>query len=261
MEDVSQGGPSPLPGIRTVSISDIGPVLRAGLADFLRAPAFGIFFATFYVAGGIVLWQVYSAAGEEWWLMPFIVGFPILAPFAAVGLYEVSRRIEAGQVLEWPKVLGVVFSQKDRQIPSMAMVILLMFMFWVFVAHTIFALFMGLSALTNISSSPAILFQGNGPIMLLVGTIVGAGFAAVLFSITVAGLPLLLEREVDFVTAMIVSVRAVTANVVPMAVWGITIAVILFVGMLPMFLGVFVALPVLGHATWHMYRKLLGDED
>lgn len=260
MGEVSKGGPSVLPEVRTVSVSDIGPVLRAGLADFLKAPAFGLFFALFYVAGGLVLWRVYSAAGQEWWLMPFIVGFPILAPFAAVGLYEVSRRIEAEEVLAWPKVLGVVFAQKDRQIPSMAMVILLMFMFWVFVAHTIFALFMGLSALTNITSSFAVLLEGSGPFMLLVGSAVGAAFAAVLFSITVAGLPLLLEHEVDFVTAMIVSVRAVLANIVPMAAWGVTIAVILFVGMLPMFLGLFVALPVLGHATWHMYRRLLSDQ-
>lgn len=259
MDEVSKTA-SALPEVQRVTIADIKPVLRAGLRDFLRAPAFGLFFSAFYVAGGLVLWQVYAAAGQEWWLMPFIVGFPILAPFAGVGLYEVSRRIEAGEVLDWPRVLGVVFAQKDRQIPSMAMVILLMFMFWVFVAHTIFALFMGLSALTNITSSPAVLFQGNGPVMLLVGSAIGAGFAAVLFSITVAGLPLLLEREVDFVSAMIVSVRAVLVNVVPMAAWGLTIAVILFASMIPLFLGLLVALPVLGHASWHMYRKLLARD-
>ncbi len=246
-----------LPDVQGVSPSDIPVVLAAGWRDFMRAPAYGLFFSTFYVLGGIVLYLVFAAAGQEWWLMPVIVGFPILAPFAAVGLYEVSRRIERGAPLVWSEVIGVVFAQKDRQVPSMAMVVLLMFMFWVFVAHTIFALFMGLSALTNVTTSPAVIFQGNGPIMLLVGSVVGAGFAAVLFSITVAGLPLLLEREVDFVSAMILSVKAVLANPVPMALWGITIAMMLFVAMIPMFLGLFIALPVLGHATWHMYRKLL----
>ena len=246
-----------LPDVGQVGVSDIWPVLQAGFRDFLKAPAFGLFFSAVYVAGGVVIYLVYTAAGQEWWLMPVIVGFPLLAPFAAVGLYEVSRRIEAGEPLIWREVLGVVFSQKDRQIPSMAMVIMLMFMFWVFVAHTIFALFMGLSAMTNVTSSLSILLQGNGPIMLLVGTIIGAGFAAALFSITVAGLPLLLDREVDFISAMIVSVKAVIANIGPMIVWGIVIGVLMFLGMVPLFLGLFLVLPVLGHATWHMYRRLL----
>ncbi|MFN6952442.1 MAG: DUF2189 domain-containing protein, partial [Albidovulum sp.] len=179
----------PLPEVQGVSPSNIPAVLAAGWRDFRRAPAFGLFFSAFYVLGGIVLYLVFAAAGQEWWLMPVIVGFPILAPFAAVGLYEVSRRLERGAPLVWSEVLGVVFAQKDRQIPSMAMVVLLLFMFWVFVAHTIFALFMGLSALTNITTSPEAILQGNGPVMLLVGSLIGAGFAAVLFSITVAALP------------------------------------------------------------------------
>jgi uncharacterized membrane protein len=256
MSNIEDSGPSPLPIIRQVSVSDIPEVLRAGLRDFLRAPAFGIFFSAVYVAGGITFWMVFSAAGQEWWLIPFILGFPLLAPFAAIGLYEVSRRIEVGEPLYWREVLGVVFAQKDRQLPSMAMVILLMFMFWVFVAHTTFALFMGLSALTNITSSPGVLLEGNGPLMLIVGSLIGAGFALALFAFTVVGLPLLLEREVDFITAIITSVQAVLGNPVTLLIWGAVIAGFLFLGMLPLFLGLFVILPVLGHASWHMYRRL-----
>ncbi len=254
-------GPDDIPFPDIVGMSAIPTALRAGWRDFRRAPAFGLFFAAFYVAGGLVLAAVATAAGQEWWLMPFVVGFPLIAPFAAVGLYEVSRRIEADETLDWRQVLGVVVAQKDRQVPSMAMVVLLMFMFWVFVAHTTFALFMGVSSLTNVSSSPEILFQGRGLTMLLVGTIIGAGFAAVLFSITVVGLPLILDREVDLISAIIASFQAVAANPLVMLVWAGVIAGLLFIGILPMFLGLFIVLPVLGHASWHMYRLLMPDDN
>lgn len=259
MSQSEDNGPSPLPEVQQVPVTAIPEVLRAGLRDFLRAPAFGIFFSAVYVAGGVIFWLVMTAVGQEWWLIPVILGFPLLAPFAAMGLYEVSRRIEMGEPLIWREVLGMVLAQRDRQIPSMAMVILLMFMFWVFVAHTIFALFMGMQALTNITSSPMVLLQGNGPVMLLVGSLIGGGFAVALFSFTVVGLPLLLEREVDFITAIITSVQAVLANPVTMAVWGASIAGLLFLGMLPVFLGLFITLPVLGHASWHMYRRLTAE--
>lgn len=249
-------GPSPLPEIRTVGFDAIGRALRGGWRDFLRAPLFGLFFSAVYVAGGIILWLVYAAAGEEWWLFPVFLGFPILAPFAAVGLYEVSRRLEAGQPLVWSEVLGVVFRQKDRQIPAMAAVIVVVFLFWVFVAHALFALFMGLRAFTDSSSIVSLFLTGNGPWLLLIGGAIGAGFASVLFSTTVVGLPMLLDREVDFVTAMIVSVQAVVANIGPMIAWGIVISVLLFLGMAPVFVGLFLVLPVLGHASWHMYREL-----
>lgn len=248
--------PSELPVIRDVPISTVPEALRRGMQDFRRAPAFGLFFSGVYVLGGIVLWLVLWANGQEWWLIPFIAGFPLIAPFAAIGLFEVSRRLEAGEPLLWREVLGVVFAQKDRQLPSMGMVVLMMFMFWVFVAHTIFAVFMGTRALTNISTSPEVLLTPHGVMMLAVGTLVGAGMASVLFSITVIGLPLLMEREVDVVTAMIASVEAVRTNPGMMLGWATTIAVLLFAAMVPMFLGLFVVLPVLGHASWHIYREV-----
>jgi uncharacterized membrane protein len=253
--------PDEMPEPAKIGFDAIGGSLRAGWRDFMRAPGYGLFFSAFYVLGGLVLTAVAAASGQEWWLMPFIVGFPLVAPFAAVGLYEVSRRLEAGEPLIWREVMGTVFAQKDRQLPSMAMVVLLMFMFWVFVAHTTFAVFMGVSSLTNVTSSPEMLLQGRGLIMLLVGTLIGAGFAAVLFSFTVVGLPLLLDREVDFITAIITSIKAVMLNPVVLAVWGLVIAAILLAGMLPLFLGLFIALPVLGHASWHMYRQLMPDDE
>lgn len=255
--DVTDRGPDPLPEIRLVGLGDIAGVLRLGLRDFLRAPLFGIFFSAVYVAGGMLLWKVYGIAGQQWWLAPVAVGFPLIGPFAAVGIYEVSRRLEKGLPLGWPDILGVVFAQKDRQIPAIAAVIIVIFLFWVFVAHALFALFLGLRAYGSGSDMASLFLEGNGPLLLLVGGLVGAGFAAVLFATTVVGLPLLLDKELDFVTAMIHSTQTVLANPFVMAVWGAVIGGLLFLGMLPMFLGLFIVLPVLGHATWHMYRRLL----
>lgn len=249
---------SPVPRVQMIAVHSVTDALRLGLRDFLRAPLFGLFFSAVYVAGGFVIWYVLARSGREIWLFPLAVGFPIIGPFAAVGLYEVSRRLDRGEPLGWGGVLGVVFRQKDRQTPAMAVVVLFIFLVWLFVAHTIFALFLGLSAMVNVSSDPmGVLLTPDGLAMLAVGTAVGAGFAAVLFSITVVALPLLLEKEVDFVTAMIVSVDAVIQNPLPMALWAGTVAALLFVGMVPGFLGLFVVLPVLGHATWHLYRSVL----
>ncbi len=258
--DVAPEEPDHIPEPVRIGMGDIATALRQGWNDFGRAPAFGLFFSAFYVLGGLVMAAVTFAAGQEWWLIPVVVGFPLIAPFAATGLYEVSRRIESGLPLVWRDVLGTVFAQKDRQMPSMAMVILLMFMFWVFVAHTTFAMFMGVSALTNVTSSPEILLSGRGLWMLVFGTMIGGVFAACLFAFTVVGLPLILDREVDFITAIITSVHAVALNLGVMLVWGLLIAALLFVGILPLFLGLFITLPILGHASWHMYRQLMPDD-
>lgn len=249
---------SPPPRVRMIAVHTLIDALRKGLRDYLRAPVYGLFFSAVYVLGGLVIAAALAAAGRIWWIFPFAVGFPILAPFAAVGLYEVSRRIEAGEALGWGGVLGVVLRQKDRQTPAMSVVVLFVFLVWLFVAHTIFALFLGLSAMVNVSQDPAgVLLTPDGLQMLALGTVIGAGFAAVLFSVTVVSLPYLLEKEVDFVTAMLTSLEVVVHNPQVMALWAAMIAGLLFVGMLPAFLGLFVVLPVLGHASWHVYRAAL----
>ena len=242
-----------------LATGDLWAALRQGLSDFLRAPLYGVFFSSVYVCGGLLLWRVYTEAGQEWWLAPVAVGFPLIAPFAAVGLYEVSRRIETGEALDWRGVLGVVLRQKDRQVPLAAALIVVIFLFWIFVAHAIFALFMGLRAFSAEAGIIDLLLTGNGPLMLAVGGAVGAGFAGLIFAVTATGLPHILDREVDVVTAMIASVGVVVRNPAVMAIWAAVIAAGLFLAMLPAFLGLFVALPVFGHATWALYRRALAE--
>ena len=250
------------PNIESIGFEDIIAALKAGFRDFMRAPAFGLFFAAFYVIMGIVIYLQLDVLDQSYWIIPVALGFPLLGPFLAVGLYEVSRRMEAGEPLDWAQVLGVVVNQKDRQMPSIAMVIIMIFMFWVFVAHLVFAIFMGLEPLTNITSNwQDALLNRNGITMLIVGTGVGAVLSFCLFSLTVTSLPLLLDRELDFITAMIYSFQSVLQNLVPMIGWGLLVAGLMLVGMLPFFLGLFVVLPVLGHATWHLYRRVMSFEE
>jgi uncharacterized membrane protein len=247
--------PSPVPDIRQIKVSDLTAALSAGWRDFLKAPLFGLFFSAVYVLVGIVL--VSLGAGTVAWTFVMSLGFPLVAPFAAVGLYEVSRRLERGKAMDWSRVLGVVVREKDRQIPWIGAIIVFYFLFWSFLAHMIFALFMGLSAMTNVSSSYEVFLTPDGLTMIAVELCVGAVFAFVLFALTVVSLPLLLEKELDFVTAMLVSLDAVRQNLVLMLVWAAVIATLLLLAMVPYFLGLLVVLPVLGHATWHLYRRLL----
>ncbi len=237
--------------------SDILAALKAGWRDLRKAPVYGMAFALVYVLGGWLIVAAFTLKGQLWWTIPVSAGFPILGPFIACGFYEISRRLEAGEALSPAAVFGVVARQKDRQIPSMAAVIVVFFLFWNFLSHMIFALFLGTSTLTNVTSSAAVFLTPQGMAMLAMGTLVGAAFATLLFAVSVVSLPLLLDREVDFVTAMITSVRAVTAAPVVMLGWGALIAVSLFVAMLPGFLGLFVVLPLYGHASWHLYRRLI----
>lgn len=250
--------PSPLPEIGTVTLHELYASLRAGWWDFKRAPVFGLFFSAVYVLAGMAL--VSFGAGTVAWTLMISLGFPLVAPFAAVGLYEVSRRLESGELLDWRGVLGVVARERRRQIPWMGAIIVIYFLFWTFLAHLIFALFMGLSVMTNATSSLDIYLTQTGLTMIAVELAVGGLFAFMLFSLTVVSLPLLLEKEVDFISAMLLSFATVKANFTVMLVWAVVIAGLLCLGMLPYFLGLLVVLPVLGHATWHVYRRALSDE-
>jgi uncharacterized membrane protein len=260
VSDASEGhiAPSQVPEIRQMALSDIGVALRLGLRDFIRKPMMGLFFANVAVMGGWLIYLMLFLWHMEWLAIPLTFGFPLIGPFLAVGIYEVSRRLEAGQT-EWRRndIFGVIWRQRARQLPLMSWVIIVYYLFWSFFAHMLFALFMGPSVLTNVTSSYAYLLEPEGLRMLLVGTAFGAVFAFVLFALTVVSLPLLLEKELDFVTAMITSFAVVKRNPGVMLTWAAVIAALTFAGMAPFLFGLYLVLPVLGHATWHIYRRAL----
>jgi uncharacterized membrane protein len=243
------------PIVQSLALTDLRAIMRSGLADFRKAPQFGLFFSAVYVLGGFLM--IWLGAGHVSWILATSLGFPLVAPFAAAGLYEVSRRMEQDQPLKWPEILSIVWHERTRQLPWLGAIIVIYFLFWTFLAHMIFALFMGLSTMTNVSGSFEVFLTTNGLIMIAVELCIGAILALFLFALMVVSLPLVLDREVDFVTAMLLSLQVVKRNPVVMIAWAIVIAVLSLAALIPWFLGLMVVLPVLGHATWHLYRRAI----
>lgn len=240
---------------RDLAPADLAAALAAGWADFRARPGYGLFFASVYVAAGIALAAVLMNRGAVAWLVPAAAGFPLLAPFVAVGLYDVSRRREAGLPLRLRSVLAALRGRGDEQILSMGLILFVAFGFWIIIAHGVAAIFLAETGLAG--ERLAALATGPGIAMLVVGSSIGAVLALGFYAITVVSLPMLVDRDVDFITAIIVSLAAVRSNPRVLLAWAVLIAVLLFIAMLPMFLGLLVALPVLGHATWHLYRRIV----
>ena len=248
--------------INTISFADVKAALAAGWRDFRQAPLIGLFFGAIYAAGGIAIWLLLSVYHEPWWIIPIAVGFPLIGPFVAVGLYETSRRLAAGQPLHMGEILTVILAQRKRQVAWMAFVVLFIFWMWLYEVRMLLAIFLGFKSFSSIEAFFSVVTttpEGIG--FLIVGTAVGAFISFVLFCTTVVAIPLLLDREIDLITAIIMSFKAVFQNLAPMIGWGITLVVLTFAALLPAFLGLLIVLPVLGHATWHLYTKLVAPEN
>ncbi|MEO1487897.1 MAG: DUF2189 domain-containing protein [Pseudomonadota bacterium] len=240
-----------------LSLSDLWAALASGWGDFRARPAYGLFFGGVFVASGVIVSFLLFDRGAIAWLIPFVAGFPILAPFTAVGLYEISRRREAGIAMSWAAILTALKGRGDDQILSMGVILFVAFGFWVIVAHAIFSI--AIVEAGAGSESLAFLTTQTGIIMLVTGSAVGAIIALAFYAITVFSLPMLVDRKVDFLTAIITSLSTFRRNLSVLLVWALLIAVSLFASMIPAFLGLLVVLPVLGHATWHLYRRALTD--
>ncbi|MEP1767574.1 MAG: DUF2189 domain-containing protein [Sulfitobacter sp.] len=233
--------------------------LRNGWQDFLKAPVFGLSLAAFTLVAGWGMGALTAWAGHTFWFVLGVFGFPLIAPFAALGTYEVSRLIGLGEKPTVGRVFGVLWAERRRQLPPLCALMMFMLLFWFFLGHMIFALFLGLKPMTHIMTSAEVFLSANGVMMMGIGSLLGGGFALLLFGICVIGLPMLLDREVDYVTALITSIGIVVNNPVVMLGWAVFIAGSLMLAMVPAFLGLLVVLPWLGHASWHVYAGLRRD--
>lgn len=249
------------PVVRTVTARDIVDALGRGLRDFQAAPLYGLAFGALYAAGGALIVLSVSAFGMSYLAYPFAAGFALIGPFIAVGLYEVSRRRESGTKAT-PRDLWRTMTSHG-EIGWMGFVTLFIFIIWMYQVRLLIALFLGLNASFSSLNQfiSVVLTTREGLVFLVVGNAIGAILSLLLFSLTVVSFPLLLDREHDFITAMITSVRAVVMSPLPMIGWAAVIVVLLIVSSLPLFLGLLVTLPVLGHATWHLYRRIVAPVD
>lgn len=244
------------PDTRKIYADDITASLKAGCSDFMAHPFMSGFFGLFYAVFGLLFVWILVWLENFWMIIPAAIGFPLVAPFAAAGLYEMSRRLQNVESFSWSEILTVMANQRKREMGWMAFVTLFVLWVWFYQFRTVLVIVLQDSSFSDIDGFfDIVFFTSEGWTFLAIGTCVGAVLFAVLFSVTVVAMPMLLDREIDFVTAMITSVRVVTENPIVMLTWAAIISVTMLLAMVPAFLGLIFTLPILGHTTWHLYKR------
>ncbi|MCS6930616.1 MAG: DUF2189 domain-containing protein [Acetobacteraceae bacterium] len=244
--------------IRQVPVDRPWAWLAAGWRDLLASPGVSLAYGAAFALMGWVLALLLFGLGLRWAVLPATAGFFLVAPILAAGLYETSRRRALGQSTTLAEALSA-FNRNRWQFALMGAALLLIHLFWVRVAGLLFAVFFGLDFSPTLEQLPwAMLRSPNLLPFLIVGTGIGFFLAVVAFAISAVSIPMLVERDVSAVEAIVASIRAVAANPRPMALWAALIVVFVGLGLVPFFLGLAVALPLIAHATWHAYKDLVG---
>ncbi|GGE49841.1 DUF2189 domain-containing protein [Actibacterium pelagium] len=245
-----------MPTVNKVTSEDIKASLKAGFSDFLARPLMSGFFGLFYAVFGILFVWALVWLGKIWMIIPAVVAFPLVAPFAAAGLYEMSRRMQKDESFGWSEILTVIANQRKREMGWMAFVTLFIFWVWAYQVRLWLAIILRDASFSDFSGFlNTVFFTPEGWTFLLVGSCAGAFLSAVLFTVTVVAMPLLLDRETNFVSAMLTSIQVVKENPVVMLTWAAIISITMLLSLVPAFLGLIFTLPILGHTTWHLYQR------
>jgi uncharacterized membrane protein len=246
------------PRVRTIGIADLKDALARGIDDFAAMPSHAILLCLIYPIAGLFFARLTWGYDVLPMLYPIAAGFALVGPFAAIGLYELSRRREQGMDVSWEHAFEVFRSPSSGAIAALAVLLTIIFFVWLAVAQNIYVATFGYAPAASIPEFVRQVFTTPaGWALMVLGNAVGLLFALVVFTISVISFPLLLDRDVGAADAVLTSVRAVTANPVTMAVWGLIVAGLLVIGSLPLFFGLAIVMPVLGHATWHLYRRVV----
>lgn len=244
--------------VHSIGMAELRDAIAKGLADFKVQPTHLIFLCVLYPVIGLFLARLTFGYEILPILFPLVSGFALIGPLAATGLYELSRRREQGLEISWWHVFDVLRSPSIHALVTLGFVLALIFVAWLISAQTIYELYFGGWVPTSISDFARQTFTTpSGLKLIIVGCGVGFLFAVVVLIISAVSLPMLLDRNVGVMTAVQTSIRAVIANPMTMAIWGLIVVGTLVIGSLPFFVGLAIVLPVLGHSTWHLYRKVV----
>jgi uncharacterized membrane protein len=247
-----------VPAVKRIDVADLRAVLGRGISDFAAYRTDVVFICVLYPLAGLLLVHLAVDQAMLPLVFPLISGFALVGPVLAVVLYEMSRRRERGLDASWADAFGVIRSPAIGAIVALGLLLLVLFALWLLAAHAIYAVTLGPTPPESVAGFARDVFTtGAGWTMIVVGIGVGFLFAAAVLAVSVVSFPLLLDRNVGLRVAVQTSIRAVRANPVPMAAWGLIVAAGLVIGSLPLLLGLIVVFPVLGHATWHLYRRLV----
>jgi uncharacterized membrane protein len=247
-----------VPAIRRIGLADLREALARGLDDFAASRSDVVFLCLIYPIAGLVLARLAFGYDMLPLLFPLISGFALVGPVAGIGLYEISRRREQNLAASWADAFTLLRSPTFGSIVLLALMLLAVYLLWLAVANVIYDLTLGPEPPLSIAAFAHDVFAtARGWAMIVIGIGVGFLFALLVLAISVVSFPLLIDRDVDVDTAVRTSVRAFLVNPLPIAAWGLIVAAGLVIGSIPAFLGLIVIMPVLGHATWHLYRRVV----
>jgi uncharacterized membrane protein len=247
-----------LPAVRSIGLRDLRFALTKGLEDFRAMPTHVVFLSLIYPLAGLTLWRAMFGYDVVPLLYPLAAGFALIGPFAAIGLYELSRRRELGLDTSWKHTFDIVHSPSLWAIVGLGLFLLAIFGVWLAVANGIYVASFGYRQPAGLREfADMVLGTPEGHRMIVVGNVAGFLFAVLAFSLSVVSFPLLLDRNVGVAVAIATSIGAILKNPAMMALWGLIIAAGLAIGSLPFFFGLAIVMPVLGHASWHLYRRVV----
>jgi uncharacterized membrane protein len=245
-------------GIRKIHVRDLWHSLKEGYDDFNAKPSGGLFLILIYPLFALILTLVLVGESLRYMAFPMIAGFTLLGPMISVGLCEMSRRRERGLDISWRSAFGFVHTSAFAPITALSVVMMVLYVGWLFMAQFIYFGLFGdqppdsLAAFWN-----ELITTRHGGALIMYGNGVGLIFALSALAISVVAFPLLLDKPVTSFTAIAVSMRAFGANFLVMALWGLIVAILLAAGAVVFLIGLVAILPILGHATWHLYRRLV----